>query len=157
MMDALRQWAGSVLSVAFLLAMLRTAAPGGRFAAMVSLAGSLVLLLELVQPLQGLELHSTSFEDWKEALEEQQAELEQTREQWLSERIARDTEAYISEQAALCHVKVTAEVQTRSEAGGLPVPDRVTLYGVYSGELSACMERELGVPSERQVWKDGEI
>ena len=63
------------------------------------------------------------------------------------------TAAYISEQAAQMGVAITASVETKVDGNGIPVPWEATLEGENSPVLAERIERELGIPQERQVWK----
>ena len=53
-------------------------------------------------------------------------------------------------------LRVTANVKTEPGAEGIPVPVSASLSGERSAALEGWMERELGIPAERQVWYEQE-
>lgn len=154
MMDTVRVWLVSVIGAAFLTAAAESLTPEGTMRRISSLVGGLVLLLTLVRPLLGAEAGrlEADFRDYSRRLNQRQEELQAQSEQTLAELIAERTAAYISDKAGQlglsCQVRVTAE----PGPGGIPVPAGAELDGDYSQELADYMERELGIPPERQVW-----
>ena len=90
------------------------------------------------------------------AVEERQVELEQARDAELASVIASRTEAYILDKAARLGLSLTVRVETETGAEGVPLPWAAEVSGPRSEELAAYMERELGIPRERQVWHETE-
>lgn len=111
------------------------------------------MLLQPLAALRGADL-DLSFQDCRQAVEQQQTELEDRRQAELTALIESATAAYISDKADSMGLALEARV-TAEAADGVPVPVRVTLTGEKSGELSRWLETELGIPAERQVWNEG--
>lgn len=70
--------------------------------------------------------------------------------------IKEQLEAYIQDKASGLDARIVPEI-TLTE-GETPVPDRVKLTGTWSAwakdKLEDILERELGIPKERQVWME---
>ena len=49
---------------------------------------------------------------------------------------------------------VTAAVETRAGDDGIPVPYAAVIEGPWSEALSASIAADLGIPAERQTWKE---
>ena len=60
------------------------------------------------------------------------------------------------DKAAQLGLSVTVRVETETGAEGVPLPSAAEVEGPRSEELAAYMERELGIPRERQVWHENE-
>lgn len=153
-MAAARAWLTSVVVVTLLLSVAQTLIPEGTVRKIASFTGGLILLAALLQPvlrtdLGRLRLH---FEDYAAAIEERQAELDGAGKEELAELIAERTEAYISDKAETLGLAVTVRVRTEPGEDGVPLPSEAEVAGPRSEELAAYMERELGIPRERQVW-----
>ena len=156
MIETVRTWLTAVAAVTLLLSVVQQLVPPGSLRETASFAGGLILLTVLLQPLaalRGADL-DLNFQDCRQAVEQQQTELEDRRQAELAALIESATAAYISDKAGsmglALEVRVTAEA-----ADGVPVPVMVTLTGEKSGELSRWLETELGIPAERQVWNEG--
>ena len=156
MIAAVRTWLTAVAAVTLLLSVVQQLVPPGSLRETASFAGGLILLTVLLQPLaalRGADL-DLSFQDCRQAVEQQQTELEDRRQAELAALIESATAAYISDKADSMGLALEARV-TAEAADGVPVPVRVTLTGEKSGELSRWLETELGIPAERQVWNEG--
>lgn len=156
MIETVRTWLTAVAAVTLLLSVVQQLVPPGSLREAASFAGGLILLTVLLQPLaalRGADL-DLSFQDCRQAVEQQQTELEDRRQAELAALIESATAAYISDKADSMGLALEARV-TAEAADGVPVPVRVTLTGEKSGELSRWLETELGIPAERQVWNEG--
>ena len=156
MIAAVRTWLTAVAAVTLLLSVVQQLVPPGSLREAASFAGGLILLTVLLQPLaalRGADL-DLNFQDCRQAVEQQQTELEDRRQAELAALIESATAAYISDKADSMGLALEARV-TAEAADGVPVPVRVTLTGEKSGELSRWLETELGIPAERQVWNEG--
>lgn len=154
-MEFLRQWLMSVVCCAVLVSVVNRLAPEGAVCGLVRLAGALVLLLCLLRPLGSAELSQLEVDvsgaaEERDALEER---YQTERDSALAEGIAERTAAYIEDKAKDLGLHVTASV-VMGEADGTLVPQAVTLYGVRNEALCALIERELGIPAERQEWRE---
>ncbi len=156
MIETVRTWLTAVAAVTLLLSVVQQLVPPGSLRETASFAGGLILLTVLLQPLaalRGADL-DLSFQDCRQAVEQQQTELEDRRQAELAALIESATAAYISDKADSMGLALEARV-TAEAADGVPVPVRVTLTEEKSGELSRWLETELGIPAERQVWNEG--
>ena len=155
-MGALREWLTSVVTVSVLLAVAQTMIPEGTVRKIGAFTGGLILLVTLLQPLLGVDFEDLELrlEQSREAVEQRQQELEQAGEREVAELIERQTAAYIWDKADALGLDLSAEVRVERGPDGIPLPVSATLTGTYSEALSAYLERELGIPRERQVWHE---
>lgn len=158
MIAAVREWLTSVVAVTLLLTVAQTLIPEGNIRKIASFTGGLVLLAALLQPVLKTDLTrlELNFDAYADAVEERRAELEQAGEEELASVIASRTEAYILDKAARLGRPVTVRVETAAGEEGVPLPWSAEVRGPHSEELAAYMERELGIPRERQVWHETE-
>jgi len=155
-MGALREWLTSVVVVSVLLAVVQTLIPEGTVRKIGTFTGGLILLVTLLQPLLGVDFEALELrlEQSRETVEQRQQELEQAGERELAELIERQTAAYIWDKADALGLDLSAEVRVERGPEGIPLPVSATLTGTYSEALSVYLERELGIPRERQVWHE---
>jgi len=73
----------------------------------------------------------------------------------MRELIESRSAAYISDKADSLGISVAVHVAAKENREGVIVPERVNITGTYSAELAEWIDRELGVPPERQVWNEG--
>ena len=156
MMDMLREWLTSVVAVSVLLAVAQTLVPEGTIRKIAGFTGGLILLTVLLQPLLGTEPERVVLrpEEYQNEMKALQQELERAGEEELAELIETQTAAYIMNKADSLGIRVQVRVQTETGADGIPVPVAAELWGSRSEELSAYVERELGISVERQVWHE---
>lgn len=156
MVEALKEWITSIVLVTLLLSVAQTLIPEGSIRKIASFTGGLILLVALLQPVLGTDLSRLDLEmgEYEQAVRERREELEKMGKSDLSDIIAQRTAAYISDKADTLGIAVTAEVTVEPGENGVPVPVEARLNGPTSGELADYMEQELGIPRERQVWKD---
>ena len=158
MMEQMSSWLSSVVAVSLLVFLLRRLLPEGSLRGIGEFTGGLVLLAALLQPLKGMvpeKMVAEAF-SWQEQIYEVQEELEEQQDQVLSDGIAESAAAYIWDKGNALGLRIEAVVETRKTEGGLPVPWSVVLEGECSQELAVWIEKELGIPRERQVWHEGE-
>ena len=155
-MGALREWLTSVVVVSVLLAVVQTLIPEGTVRKIGAFTGGLILVVTLLQPLLGVDFEDLELrlEQSRETVEQRQQELEQAGEREMAELIERQTAAYIWDKADALGLDLSAEVRVERGPDGIPLPVSATLTGTYSEALSAYLERELGIPRERQVWHE---
>ena len=156
MIQGARQWLLGVVLTAFAGGLARQLAPKGRERALVGLVCGLLLTLALLEPLAELEWAAAA-RDWPGPAQEALAEAyRQDREEALSAVIAEKTEAYILDKADRLGLRCAVEVAVSAGESGIPLPDAVTIRGGYSAALAACIEEEVGVPPEKQIWLEEE-
>lgn len=156
MIGALREWLSSIVLVSVLLSVAQTLVPEGGIRRIASFTGGLILLITLFHPLLGTDLERLEFsvDFLQKEIEERQRELEKESRAELKELIERQTAAYISDKADALGISVQAQIHAETRPEGIPVPVSAELRGTYSEALSAYLERELGIPAERQVWHE---
>lgn len=156
MIGALREWLTSVITLSVLLAAAQTLVPEGSVRKIASFTGGLILMAALLQPLSEIALTQPELrpQRYRQEIEHLRQELERGEAEELEELIESRTAAYIVEKADALGVRVRARVLTQTGEDGVPVPVSAELEGERSEALSACLERELGIPRERQVWHE---
>ncbi len=156
MIQGARQWLLGVVLTAFAGGLARQLAPKGRERALVGLVCGLLLTLALLEPLAELEWAAAA-RDWPGPAQAALAEsYRQEGQAALSAVIAEKTEAYILDKADRLGLRCTVEVTVSAGESGIPLPDTVTVRGSYSAALAACIEEEVGVPPEKQIWLEEE-
>ena len=125
---------------------------------MVRLVGGLLMALAILRPLaggawEGLELET---EGIKLRGEELAGTYRKNQQETLSAIIAEKTEAYIWDKANQLGLDCTVSVSTAPGESGVPLPESAVIHGTYSGELARCMEEEVGIPAEIQIWLEEE-
>ena len=156
MMAAAREWLTAVAAVTLLLSVAQLLVPPGNLREIAFFVGGLILLAAMMQPLLKIDLSDIQldFSSYQGAVEQRQAELENTQKEELTSLIEAETEAYISDKAKSMGLTLKVRVTAEADEGGMPVPVRVEITGPWSGGLSGWLETELGLPAERQVWNE---
>ena len=126
---------------------------------MVRLVSGLLLALAILRPLagggwEGLELAAGSFNLQSEAQAERYRKNQQ---EALSAIIAEKTEAYILDKANRLGLDCTVQVTVAAGESGIPLPVSAAIRGAYSPALAECMEEEVGIPAQEQIWLEDEI
>lgn len=158
MMETIRTWMTSIVMCTLFLSLLQAMIPQGSVRKVGSFTGGLLLVVCVLGPLlhlQGLHIEWDWSEYSTDLQAQQQSWMEET-ERELAQRIGTETETYISDKATQLGTEVTAHVETQLRDDGLLIPASVRLSGPYSPELAACIEKDLGIPPERQVWHEGD-
>jgi len=154
MITAVREWLVSLMAVSLFLSLAQSLIPEGTLRKISSFTGGLLLLAALLQPLTSaarweVELEVSAYE---KAIAAQRLELGQAGSAQLAQEVARAAAQTIKTKAAVLGRSVTAEVQTKTDANGTPLPDTVFIRGAYDEQLSIWIAEELAIPSERQKW-----
>jgi hypothetical protein len=149
-MEGIHQWIVSVAAAAVLTGLCQGLMPAGSVKRISNMTCGLLLFVVIVQPivranypalLRALEDYYTSLGDYEDTMTEANAAL-------VEDIIVQDTAAYIEDKAREAGVTCEAAVECREE-GGLPVPDKVTIFGSLSQkeqqQLSAIVTEELGI------------
>lgn len=154
----MRSWLLGIVLTSLAAGLARQLAPKGREQAMVRLAGGLLLALAILRPLadgswEGLDLETSSLTLQEEELADTYRKNQQ---ETLSAIIAEKTEAYIWDKANQLGLDCTVTVTVSPGENGIPLPESVVVRGAYSGELAMCMEEEVGIPAQKQIWLEEE-
>ena len=154
MMEMLQGWLLGLTAAALAVSLLTAMLPKGETIRRIAgLAGGLILLLAVVQPLLRVRWEELTwrYETYQREMDRQTEAYQAAYANSLSGDIADRTAAYISEKAAQlglsCHPRV--EVTWR---GGVPYPGSVTLDMAENRALSAILEEDLGIPPSEQHW-----
>lgn len=157
-MAGIRTWLLGIVLTSLAGGLARQLAPAGKEQAMVRLAGGLLLALAILRPLagngwDGLEVAAGSFS----LQSEEQAEVyRKNQQEAFSSIIAEKTEAYILDKANRLGLDCTVRVTVAAGENGIPLPESVTVRGAYSPALAECMEEEVGIPAQKQIWLEEE-
>lgn len=153
-MEAVRSWLASVVMVSMLIGVIKLLIPKGSVQKIASFTGGLILLLALLRPLMEIELTDLmpDIEVYRAEMDEYQSVLAKEEENRLKQRIAEQAAAYISDKAEAMGAEVSVRVKTAISSEGIPLPAEAEISGIYVPELAEYIERDLGIPAERQVW-----
>lgn len=155
MIEAIRGWVTAIVVTTMLLSVMQMLIPDGNLRKISSFTGGMILLIVLTRPL--LKLHAEQLDlqldTYMNSIESCRAELAEEEQDQMEKLIAQTTAAYISDKAETLGVSVSVEVETERGEQGIPIPSAVTVWGPYSIELASYIEKELGIPAERQVWQ----
>lgn len=156
MIEAIRGWIISVAAAAFLVSLSQSLIPEGTVRKIAGFAGGLVLLLVMLKPFPGVDVSGLElgYEDYAMEIQQRQTELKEQSNQTMGELIAEKTEAYILDKAAALGISCTVRVLMEPGKDGTPIPTGAELTGEKSDALADYMERELGIPKERQVYHE---
>ena len=154
----MKSWLLGIVLTSLAAGLARQLAPKGREQAVVRLVGGLLMALAILRPLaggawEGLELET---EGIKLRGEELAGTYRKNQQETLSAIIAEKTEAYIWDKADRLGLDCTVSVSTAPGESGVPLPESAVIHGTYSGELARCMEEEVGIPAEKQIWLEEE-
>jgi len=161
MTGLIRQWLLGVTAAALVLALAEALARSGPAKKVCTLAGGLALLLAAVGPVVGVldgSALTRAVEDWRNRSQDYELELEEQKDQFYLAIIEEETAAYVMDKARELGLECSAEVTYGYDENGVPCPWEVTAQGVWTREQRAQLERlleeELGVPAQRQHYKE---
>ena len=124
---------------------------------MVRLVSGLLLALAILRPLAGSGWEGLEVPAFALQSEEQAEVYRKNQQETLSAIIAEKTEAYILDKADQLGLECTVRVTVAAGESGIPLPVSVTVRGAYSPALAECMEEEVGIPAQKQIWLEEEI
>ena len=152
MVRGVKEWLLSIVMLSFLISLLRLFLPEGNLRKVGAFTGSLVLMAAILRPLVRLEpeLPAWDMSAYESAIAERVEELDAD----FGARVAEKCAELIEAKAAELGAEVSAAVTVREE-NGTPLPQFVELYGERDAALSEWIRAELGIPPERQEWRDG--
>lgn len=156
MIEALRSWMISIIVVSVMLSVVQAMTPDGNIRKIVSALSGLLLLLAMLQPLshKSMNLQISRRDDIQRDVRQRTEELQKKQTQERQKLIEEKTAAYISEEAKQLGISCTARVKTAVNKDGVPRPASAALSCPPSEQLSAYMERELGIARGRQTWNE---
>ena len=147
-----RQWLLGVVLTAFAGTLARQLAVGTKGQTLVRLTAGLLLTLAVLRPAASLRWEAPAERGLQKRAEDQAADYRKNQREALAAVIEEKTAAYIWDKAN--ELGLSCEVRVSAAAGesGIPLPDAVTITGRYSPALAACIEKEVGIPAEKQTW-----
>ena len=159
MMDLIRTWLIGVTAAAIIAVLADSLAPEGAVKKIGKLAGGLLMVVAILQPLVGL-----NYENMAAALavyhleaDGYSAALETENERLIKIIIEEQTGAYIQDKAAELDAACTAEVTCRLNDAGSLYPASVVIYGELTQSqedtLRKTIEGDLAIPSENQQYE----
>ena len=159
MTEMLRSWIIGITCAAMISAVLQAFMPKGGTGRAGRLAGGLMLLLAVVQPLAGLDYDSLaqSLTQLRLAETGQAEAFAEMNEALMKELIETETEAYILDKTEELGITCRVDVTYHLESGETPYPQQVVLTGqMTEGQrerLAKLIEADLGVPVQNQVYE----
>ncbi len=158
-MELLRTWVLGVTAASLVIAVGEALMPRGTVKKVGRLTGGLILVLVLLQPLAKLE--GRNLYDQMASLPDGVLTQENLAEQTslpLEEGIEAELSAYIAEKGAALGCPCTALVDCIPDDEGVPIPDRVTVIGIFTPtqreELQALIVQDLGIEPENQQFRE---
>ena len=156
MMELLRQWLTGVTCAAMIAALADSLTPAGTGKKIGRMAGGLLLLIALVQPV--LEVDFSALASASVPLELEESELEKTDLEWMKTIIGRETGAYILDKAEELGIPCQGVAVTCAVTeDGVPYPSAVAVSGPLTQaereELSRAIETDLAIPADRQTYE----
>ena len=156
----MREWILGIFSASLLSAMAMALCPKGRVRTVLRMVCGIVCAMAVASPLLRLDTDRIAAEMARWRCQAESITLEGEEEKRRMERtyIEGECAAYIGAKAAENGVEISdASVLARwDEDGRVWYPWSVAVRGAYDHALSNIIERDLGVPGERQEWKDDE-
>ena len=156
-MTMLKEWLLGVTAAALAVALAQALTPEGTVKKIGRLVGGLVLLLAAVRPLMGWKgatLGGLSLRVEPELAEE----ATQSGEDVMKTLIAQKAGAYIVDKGQSLGFSCTAEVGVALDGSGWPVPWEAAVSGTWTAQqkkaLSQAVEEELGIPAQRQSFRE---
>lgn len=157
MIGTLREWFSCIVAATVLLSVVRLLTPEGCIRAVVSFTGGLLLVIVLLRPVLGTRWGQLrlDFAEYSAEVNAVEQELTVQRDAEIRKRIEKETGAYILDKAAALGAEVSVRVTASDGTNGRIEPERVEVIGAYFPVLADWIDRELGIPAERQVWHEG--
>lgn len=153
----LRDWLLGVTAAALAVALAQALTPEGTVKRVGRLVGGLLLLLAATRPLLGAQ-----FPDWREleALSPAMTaeEAGESGQEVMRSLIAQKAGAYIVDKGQSLGLQCEARVGVAQDGSGWPVPWEAEISGTWTAEqkkaLSRAVEEDLGIPAQRQSFRE---
>lgn len=152
----------AVIAVSLLCAVADALMPPGAVRRVGKLVCGLVLLGAVLSPVAGLDVESGRqwLDGYLASVRNREAELTETVESQMKGIIEQEYAAYIVDKAAELGLTCTARVECELSEDGLYLPVRTEVAGLKTAggqeKLIRVIEADLGVPAERQFYKEEE-
>jgi stage III sporulation protein AF len=158
-MELIRTWLIGVTAAALVAALADSLAPEGAVRKIGKLAGGLLMVVAILQPLVQLDDSALAAALAQTRLEAQgySTALEEENERLMKLIIEEQTGAYIQDKAAQLGVTCTAQVTCQENEEGELYPASVTVYGELSetqaDALTRLIQGDLAIPAEEQHYE----
>ena len=156
----MRAWIMGVFSASLLSAVALALCPEGRVRAVLRMVCGIVCALAVASPLLKLDPDELAAEMARYRLRAESISLEGEEERKMLERtyIEEECAAYIGAKATEADAAVYGvSVQAQWDDDGLVwYPWSAIIDGAYDPTLSNIIERDLGIPGERQEWRNND-
>lgn len=158
-MDLIRNWLIGVTAAAMVVALADSLVPEGAVKKIGKLAGGLLMIVAILQPLAGLnyETLAAALANYRMETEGYSSALKTENERLMKTIIEEQTGAYIQDKAGELAVVCTAQVTCQVTGDGNLYPASVVIYGELTQEqvnaLSRIIEGDLAIPAENQRYE----
>lgn len=155
MMEAVRGWLLTVISVSLLCAVASALMPPGAVRRVGKLVCGLVLLAAVLSPAGEVDtdVGRRWLEDYFAGLGRRTEELEETVDSQMKHIIEQECAAYIVDKAAQMGMECSARVECRAGEEGVYLPVRTEVSGSLTEEdrarLFQIVQEDLGIPKDR--------
>lgn len=159
MTDLIRNWLIGITAAAMVAALADALAPDGTVKKIGKLAGGLLMIVAVVQPVIGIDLDVMSgiLTEYRMEADVNSAALEVENQRLMKIIIEDEVGAYILDKAAELGIECTVEVDCYEGDDGNFYPAAVTVYGeltqAQATSMSRMIEGDLAIPAENQHYE----
>lgn len=152
-----KNWLMGIVAAALAVSLAQAMTPEGPVRKVGRLVGGMVLLLAVARPLLRLEPAMTAMAQLPGA-EVSQVRIEEGGEEMMKTLIAQKAGAYIVDKGQSLGLQCEVRVGVALDGSGWPVPWEAEISGAWTAEqkksLSRAVEEDLGIPVERQSFRE---
>lgn len=156
-MEFLKNWILGITAAALAASLAQSLTPEGTVKKVGKLVCGLVLLLAVLRPVVSLD-PAALVPDWAALEGLTQNDAEESGEEALKILIAQKTGAYIVDKGQSLGLQCEARVGVAQDGSGWPVPWEAEISGTWTAEqkkaLSRAVEEDLGIPAQRQSFRE---
>lgn len=158
-MELVKTWLIGVTAAAMITALAESLAPDGAVKKVGRLAGGLLLVIAILQPIVDLDYSAMAgaLADYRLEAEGYTADLSVANGQLMKTIIEEQTGAYILDKAAALGAECTVQVTCRVREDEVIYPAEVVVYGeltqVQQQSLSRTIEGDLAIPADCQQYE----
>lgn len=159
-MEVLKSWLVGITCVALIIALAEGIAPEGTVKRIGKLAGGLVLIVAILQPVLALDPNalSSALTEYRSQIDGYSSSLKIQNKDVLKSIIAEDSAAYIQDKAASFGASCTVTVVCEYGDEEYPYPVSVTVVGALTedqiSELTTVIETDFAVSAENQTYRE---
>ena len=152
MLENLRTWVFRIIGASVISSIAMSVTLSTKMKRVVSLCCSFLAAAVLLTPLAGLSDASLSLPDLKESASFRASQLEKRNAELRTSIIASECEAYILNKAAELGAQVSVSVTLDDKETPYSCSITTDSGGAVKFALSETIEKDLGIPLERQYW-----